>query len=383
MRKTKINNYCEIKIKGLNQDKFINKIYKKYNLFDIKKVDYNILSLKINLKDEKNIKKELINNNFEILKIKHFGLKYLFKTFLKRYGIITGILIILVGVLLSNKYILKTEIIGNDLISTTEINECLKEYGISTFTNKNNIDCEEIEKYLTSKFDKLSLVSIIKKGNSLVINIKEKVVNDEYENIDSFVPLVSNENGRILSIKLIQGTLNVKVGDLISKGDILVQPYIYDSSNELKKVKPQAEIVAEIWHEESYTHYDKKVVTERTGKTYVEKQISLCGIDLMKTEGCNFGSYEKESSEINFSIFLPIKSKTNIYYETTKVTKVEPFEEVKESLIEKCRKNALLKVQDCEIINKEYHKLISGAGVHTIVYVIQTEKQVGVYENQL
>ena len=259
----------------------------------------------------------------------------------------------------------------------------MKEYGISPFVNQSSIDCEAVEKYLTSKFDKLSLVSVIKKGNSLIINVKEKIVNDEYENIESFVPLVSNLNGRILSIKLIQGTLNVKVGDLISKGDVLVEPYIYDSSNELKKVKPQAEIIAEIWHEETYTHYDRQIVTKRTGNTYVEKQISLCGIDLMKTEGCNYSSYEKEISESKFSVFLPIKSKTITYYETVKEVVIEPFEDVKESLIEKCRKNALLKVEDCEIINKEYHKLISGAGVHTIVYVIQTEKQVGVYENQL
>ena len=96
---------------------------------------------------------------------------------------------------------------------------------MKTITHKKDINLTQIENQI-QKVDRVSLVSAIIKGNTLVINIKEKVYNPEYEDKENFKPIISVHNAIITEVTVIQGTPMVKAGQVVQKGQILVSPFV-------------------------------------------------------------------------------------------------------------------------------------------------------------
>src|SRR5699024_8221798 len=82
----------------------------------------------------------------------------------------------------------------------------------------------------------------------------------------SFQPIVSDYDGMITHINLIQGTPNVKVGDIVQKGDVLVYPYVADGEGQVMPVLPRAEIKADVWLSENEVFYEYQIKQERTGR---------------------------------------------------------------------------------------------------------------------
>ena len=274
-------------------------------------------------------------------------------------------------------FVFKIEVYGNEKITKQEIISCLKELGVNTFTSKNSINTFELEKNISEKIPSISLVSVMTKGTSLIINLQEKVINDEYQNVGLFEPLKANLSGRIKSIKLIQGTLNCKVGDLVKENDILVYPYIIDSSGNKKSVKAEAEIVAEVWYESRITHYDECVKTYETGKIIEKNNLYFLDMPIyVDKKDVKFNQYETKVSYTYLSSFLiPIKIEKILYIETASKTEKVPFEDVKESLINEVKNQVYQKVENKSVIN-EYHTIISNLGINVVSYVVVVEESI-------
>lgn len=363
------------KIKGVNLEKCFNNLIKnKIKLKNIKKNEDNTAEFYIEKNSEKILKQNLNKFNITILEEKDFGLLYFFKSLFFRVGLISACFISIVMLFISQMFIFKIEIYGNENLSREEIISCLNSLGVTPFTSKGSINLTELESELLENMPSISLVSIITKGNSLVVNLQEKVINDEYQNVGNFTPLKASASGRVKSIKLIQGTLCVKVGDIVKEGDILVEPYIIDSSGNKKSVKAEAEITAEIWCEGRVTHYDYAIKTVKTGNRIFKDDVYFLGLPvyISKTE-VPYSEYEVSTKIINLSTtLLPVKIYRSIIEETKTVEENIPFEEVRKSVIEQAKSLALEKAKNNSVI-EEYHTVTSNAGINTVSYVVVIE----------
>ena len=85
--------YHLFEIKGLNQERFFNQAAKKYHLFEINRQQKNSASFKVDFKDRKKVRKELLGAGFEITFEKSGGLLFLLSKFFVCYGLIAGILL--------------------------------------------------------------------------------------------------------------------------------------------------------------------------------------------------------------------------------------------------------------------------------------------------
>ena len=174
----------------------------------------------------------------------------------------------------------------------------MKQNGFEKINKKSDIDTSKFEKDLSSNLKNVSLVSIIIKGNTLVVSIKEKVQNSEYENKDNFAPIVSDFDGILTKVQLVQGTLNKKVGDIIKKGDVLVFPYIVDASGNQRQVEPKAEIYAKVYITQKASFYDVEMIAKRTGKSMIKTDIFAFGLKIFSDhKECEFALYETESTK--------------------------------------------------------------------------------------
>ena len=85
------------------------------------------------------------------------------------------------------------------------------------------IPINELKTDLRNTYDEITWISIYLKGTNLHISIKERdTKKPSASQFYTYSDIVASENGIIDSILVRQGTPMVKVGDTVSKGDILI-----------------------------------------------------------------------------------------------------------------------------------------------------------------
>lgn len=372
-----IKNICKLKVKGLNQEKYINKIIKDIKIYDYDRISKDEFVFGIEYSDLKKTKKFLVENNFEIIEIKKMGFYKHFLNFFSSIGLIIGFSLSLVLIFFQNIYIKNYQVIGNESLSTKEIVRFIKD---NFNSNKNKIDIKAVEIALTNEFKDISYASVIIKGQTLVINIKEKLLPNEI--YGDFSPLIAHFDGKITKVELVSGTLNIKVGDIVKKGDILVSPFIIDSQGENKEVEANAKIYAETWNIGIVEYFDNYYETTRTGKRIENSEITLFGLEIYKnTKENKFKLFEEESytQDLNKNIILPFKLNKHIIFELESNLVEKPFESVKDEVVDKARLNALEKLQKYDIVINEFYSTKASVGITIVSYVITAERQIGGY----
>lgn len=367
-------------VKGVNQERAFTTLAQIAPLYALKRTSPTNAVFCASIKNEKLITRKLQELCITIENKKRFGILNQVLLFFKRIGILSAIGFCFAVQIALGCFVFNVKIFGNEKILNSEIFSVLEKNNFTGFVFKSSINSKQVEKIIMKEFDNISLVSVIIKGNTLVISIKEKVINDEYENVDSFAPLVSQYDGLITNINLISGTLNVKNGQIVKYGDTLVMPYIIDSSGQKRPVKAEAEITARVWYVGKQTHFAKKLQTVKTGK--VERYVNLTFLGLNLTSNFqkepSFSSFEtvKNTTCISKNNILPIYRQEILYYETKQILVEENFDDVKENILQKAKEMALNLVGKCDIIKREFYSTNSQNEITFVEYVVEVERRI-------
>lgn len=362
-------------ISSLNTEKLINKLCLKFDIFDIKKTETEI-SFCCKKKDRKKIQKILNKCGYKTKNTFFVGFFKHLKN-ITSVGIIIGTILSIALWCVSCFFITDVLILGNISITSKEIMEVLKTNNINKWSLKSSVNIQNLETQIQD-IKYISYVSAIIKGNALIINVKEQLTNDEVVSIGSYAPIVSNYDCKITSIKLIQGTLKVKVGDIVKLGDVLVEPYVQKPDGTTLSVQPIADIVGDVWITSSLDFYNTLHKKVRTNKVVSNYSVTFMGIEIYKKDtNVNFKNYEIEEYETYLSTsILPIKIKYKNFYEyTTEEINVD-FEKNKDKFIEETRKTVLLNVKEYDIIKNESYKIYNNDDYNTVLYTITLNKKI-------
>ena len=364
--------------KGVNTERFLNKMSADFELFDIKK-DGTKGQFCISLSKDKKLCKQMKNFDIQIEQKQGFGILYYLLCLVKRYGIMTALLLSVAFFVVCSNFVFGIKVMGIESISQTEVIQILKQNGFEKINKKSDIDTSKFEKDLSSNLKNISLVSIIIKGNTLVVSIKEKVQNSEYENKDNFEPIVSNFDGVLTKVQLVQGMLNKKVGDIIKKGDVLVFPYIVDASGNQRKVEPKAEIYAKVYITQKASFYDVEMIAKRTGKSMIKTDIFAFGLKIFSDhKECEFALYETESTKktISNGNIFPITLEKTTFYEIQNERVENDFEQKKQQIMDDLKQKTLKNLQECDIIENERQNVTRIAGKNELEYVLEIQKRI-------
>lgn len=372
----KLKPLIKLEILGLNQENIFNNFIKqKIDTYDIKRLSYSKTIFKISPDNLAKTKKILENNQAKLTNTKFLGLYSFYKNFLLRLGITFGILTCLILCVIANFFILKIEIMGNEIIKTSQIIEYLANQNICVFSSKNVLDTEQIELDLMDNFNEISMISVIEKGTTLIINIKEKPENNEYVS-GKYENLVSTFNGRITEFQLVSGTPLKNVGDIVKVGDVLVQSTYVDSAGNIQNIKAEAHITAEVWYEGRTVHYDSVIQTLPTGEETKFYEISLMGLTIFSNKKANiYEKFEENIIEKSFvNSILPIKIKYFKYTEMASIEIVTDFNSVKDELINDCKQIALQQVCENDTLISENCSITEELGYAKICYLVTVNK---------
>lgn len=364
-----------VKVKGLNQERTINKIVKTIKIYNYNRIEHNLCEFEVDFSNRKLLTKMLKDDGLEIESMAHYGISSSFKKLACSYGIIVALVLISIFYCLQYAFVLKIDVYGLDKNISHEIVDFVDDNLKSRYKNK--IDTKQIEVNIKENFEEVSSISVAIVGQTLIININESVIPDEMKEGEA---IVSQFDGLITDINLIQGTLVVDVGDIVQKGDILVQPYIIDAEGEQRVVTPKAEIFADVWLNGRENHYDHYFSTERTGNKVVKSEIYLGNILLYSNRSqLPFKEFDVEESKvcITKNNILPLFRNKVTYYETITREVEENFSQVQEQIIDKARKKALIFLRENEIIKEENYTIREEDGFHEVEFVLTVNRNIG------
>lgn len=373
----RFSNLVRVKVKGLNQERAFTKLSKSVSILKLERSDKQICEMEIQEKDFKKTKDFLLTNHFEILEVKRSGPSYQLKRLLCSYGLISALLLCCCLYFAQLSFVWQIKVYGVDKLDAGVVSSYVASQLDSRM--KKNIHTEKIEIALKDNFNRISSVSAAIIGQSLVVHIYEAVLPDEMAG--QFTPITSEYDCKISDIELIQGTLAVKVGDIVRKGDVLVEPYIIDSQGQKREVKAMAKIQADVWLVGSSEHSDSYYKTVRTGEKTVTSEVLLLGLNIYSyTKQCPYDNYETEESiqDLSKHNLLPFKLKKITYHEIKTELVELSFDACREQKIAEAREKTLIFLRESEIIKAENYTIKEAGGIHVVQYVITVSREIGV-----
>ncbi len=295
------------------------------------KVSEKSITIKTDYKNLAYLKKHFGKKKVKV--ISYYGMKgiseYLKKEYLFLLSLILGVIIIYI---LSN-IIFNIEIVTSNKKMKEIIREELRSYGIEKYKFiKKYKEIEKIKVHiLEDNKDTLEWIEIRRNGTKYIVNLTERVKNEEKEEIPPR-NVVAAKDALILKIINKKGTPVKVVNDYVFKGEVIVSGNIMRGEETLvNTVSADATIFGEVWYTVNVTVPYEYVEYVPTGKVinhyYMEfPSFNMTVIGLYNT---NNAILEKEVVlDKPFLFFKLIKEKKILYeYKKHEITGKEALEE--------------------------------------------------------
>ncbi|MBR1987442.1 MAG: sporulation protein YqfD [Clostridia bacterium] len=321
------------RITGYNIDNFLKILYqKKVVLFNVNR-EGNTLTFEAKDSDDKKINRYIKNFKIDEKSNKKIRLK---RFFVANISVILAVFLGSIFSIFASNYIWQIKIYGAENLNKSDIISVLKENGVSV-GKLNTKTRDEITKILMNSYDRIAQASVIKKGTAIFINISEKLVYEDTE----FAPITAKYAGIVENINLSTGTLNVKVGDFVNVGDVLVLPFNINQNGDKISVEPKAEVCGKVFVTKTIAvpKIEKKLV--RTGKTKKYYKYKLWNFDLFSGKSKKmFAIFEYELYNENISDLVPFNRDVIVYHELKEVEVVHDFDAEKQRVLEQSKQKA-------------------------------------------
>ncbi len=271
--------YLIIKISGENAEQILNCAAKnRISIWNLK-CKNGFITGNIAAKDFKKlyIFKHGIKGKIHI--VKKCGMVFKTKKHSQRLGIVVGVFLFFAILEIMSNYIWIIEVNGNNTIPNSQIINSCKKIGIKTGINKNKINNKYDAQRLLLIQDGLAWASVNVEGCVLTVNLTETVENKKEEITPSNIK--SSIEGKIKKINVSSGNVVVKVGDTVSKGELLVSGV---SDNSVSSV---------------FTHSEGEIIANTT------RTFSASG-NFVQTVNCSSEKFKKHITVDFFDLKIPL-----------------------------------------------------------------------------
>ena len=271
--------------------------------------------------------------------IKRTGFLALVKKHRRRVGLCAGCAILAASLAVSSRFIWDIRITGNERIATEDIEKRLEGYGLRLGAYKPSLDAGDVCRKMTIGNGGISWISINMRGTVAIVEVRETT---DAEKETAAIPsnLVAACDGQIVSVTAYGGKSEVRAGQTVKKGDILVSGVIDSEALGYRLVRARGEVMANVSKRFSASVPLKTTEKKETGAVETYKKIKIFSktAELFKKTNISFEKYdtiEKTERVEIFGVRLPVFVTTVTYAEYKDVPVELTEEEARLSAAEK------------------------------------------------
>lgn len=380
-----VSGYVNIKIEGYYIERFINICTtKQILLWNLKHEDSITLHASVEVKSFKELRQICKKTKCKMKIEGKKGLPFTIKKYKKRKVFILFLILIIVGIITLSRFIWNIEVTGNETINTEEILALVDQEGLSIGKLKGSIDTKEIINKIRLERDDVAWVGIIIKGTNAVIEIVEADKKPDIVDEEEYCNIVSDKDAIITKVSAQNGTPLVKEGDVVTKGDVLIEGKMEGKYTDPQYVHAQGEIQAKVWYTSTQKVDLKEVQKQETGnqETKYSVKINNFQINLQKSVP-KFEKYDTIETYKKLKLFsdfyLPIEIVENTYKEYEEVVVIHSVEEAKQIGIDRAAEELKEQIDGKKIVNKQVNVKAEADSLEVEV-IYEVEESIGVEE---
>ena len=354
-----IYGYLRIIVEGYYIERFINICRNQnYMMWNLKKLNDINIALNIEIKHFREICKIAKKTQCKIrIKAKR-GLPFLLNKYKKRKLFVLFLILVLGIIFFSSHFVWNIEIIEENGLAIENIMEDIQEAGLKTGILKNDVDTKEIINKVRLERDDIAWMGIELKGTNAIVRLVKAEEKPEIIDEDEYCNIVSNKNGVITKINAQDGTANVKVGDTVSVGDVLINGWMDGKYTGIRYVHAKGEVEARVWYTMNKTIPYKTTEKQYTGNIETNYGIKINNFKINFPKGVSkFEFYDTIETENKIKLFsnfyLPISVVKTTHEEYGEVQKTYSMEEAKKIGIQEIEEELESQIENQEnIVNK-------------------------------
>ena len=259
------------------------------------------------------------------------GIPFIINKYRKRKVFLISLIIILVALYVSSNYIWNIEIQVEDNFRLDNIEEDIQEVGLKTGMRKSKVNVEEIVNKIRLKRNDISWIGINLDGTNAIVKVVKAKEAPEIIDEKEFTNIVAKKAGTITQIIAQNGTAQVKVGDNVEAGQILIQGTMEGKYTGIRYVHSLGEVKAIVQYTKTVQIPLKEERNVETGNKETKYKINFnkFQINFYKTLS-KFKIYDTIEEEKKFRIF------SNLYLpiSVTKITNKELENNLKQYTLE-------------------------------------------------
>lgn len=205
----------------------------------------------------------------------------------KRKGLIAGAVLAMAVYLFFSSFFWGVSVSGTQRVTEKQILESAKKQGVYVGASKLALNPKRASKGILSQLPQLSWASVNTDGCFLEVVVKEGKEKPEIRDYERWSNMIAVREGRVVQLEAQQGRPEVKLGDIVKKGDLLisglyqekVDPYGPQPDQPLETQGPaRGSVMAETYREFTVQVSGTKKEMKPTGEEKVCSTLSLFGL---------------------------------------------------------------------------------------------------------
>lgn len=328
-----IRGYYTVTVEGLDTESFLNYLIRnKIYVYNVNRMEKSKIQFNIDRNNYKKLKKIHRSNKFKIKVKKQTGIPFIAKRIYTYRGMVICAIISLIILMSTSQFVTDVYITAPEGIDKTALKKELYIQGVRPGVYKKSIDRKIVRENIMGKFKQIAYVSINVKGTNIFVNITKK---DESQNSDensNYCNIIAQKDGIIEKIVPRSGEAIVQEGDIVKKGDVLI-----NGAN----TTAQPEVWATTFYEAKKTSNYIDIKNQRTGNKKNVYTISFYDKKYKILRNIKYRDYEIENNikELRIGDYtFPVKITVSTFYEVKKVENKIDVEKLKKELSSKVLK---------------------------------------------
>jgi len=320
----RIRGLVRINAQGNKLYKFINQMHKNRIECREQYCRSDILRGDVFRKDLKKIRKLADEYGIELKTAEYASLSAKLHRYVKRVGIIIGIVLAATAVLYFSRTVVTIEINGNSSVSDEIILSALAELDVKAGTPLYRLDLRDCQNRLKTMVNGIAWAGIRHTGSRIVVQIREAVPKPDMALERVPCNIVASRDAVISSVLVQSGDLKHIVGDFVPKGTLLIsgvrdsekgRSFVYHAMGDIRGIYEE-----NVSFSAPFTSHELLP----TGKEKKLHRLRIFSLDIPLSFGDNdYGHSNTQHSQKRLEIF---GKELNIGMDITDITELSPVE---------------------------------------------------------